>query len=284
MKTLLLAVLALPFFGLLASEPAVTDPAEADPGVSGPAASVVRAREVMISQLHAQTDLARETLATLKALDAAGLDALREAARTALAESSYVVANVELWATLRASVGALALPDHVLDEQRADMLAVGGEAIALLVEGQERFVVSLNELLDARWDVIVALQLATPDTEGVRGHEIREIADVVELLDSVPMPNSPDTRMFLSLTPLDRALDVLADSANGDWEAKGVLIQVSNALSDMDLDAGRVIQVSREAVEGRDLPARRLMDRSAWVRRAADPLRQALLSYVMVGC
>jgi hypothetical protein len=141
----------------------------------------------------------------------------------------------------------------------------------------------LNDLLDARWDVIVALQL-TPGAEGRGGHEILHIDEVTELLGEVPMPDSIDSRMFMSLTPVDRALDVLADFAGGDWEAKGTLIQLSNAFSDLTLDAGRVMQVGREAVEGRDAPARRLMDRSRWVQRAVDPLRQALMSYVMVGC
>jgi len=289
MKTLLLAVLALPFLGFLASEPTVTGATEADPRICGPAGepaapSVTRAREAMLKQLAMQAGLARETLAALNSLDVAKRDALHEAARTALAESSYVVANVELWATLRASVNALALPDHVLDEQRADVLACGGGGLATLVEGQERFVSSLNDLLDARWDVIVALQLASPDVEGCGGHEILQIAEVTELLGEAPMPDPIDQRMFMSLTPADRALDVLAESAGGDWEAKGALIQLMNSFSDLTLDAGRVMQVGREAVEGSDASARRLVDRSRWVQRTVDPLRQALMSYVSVGC
>ncbi|MHC4844648.1 MAG: hypothetical protein ACYTCU_00650 [Planctomycetota bacterium] len=257
MKTLLIAVLALPVIGLLASEPAASDPvatdpscsAEAAPSVGSPVPAVERARELMIERLGEQAEHARAKLAELAALDAEQLQELHEAAR--------------VWAALRSTFVSVVLPPHALDDQPSDAVSVGGEEIAALVDGQERLLDALSEMLDARWEVLVALQLTGSEACGEATRKFLTIEDTIALLAKVP--GEGDAPLFLRKPTADRARTEFTVCAGGDWEALGMLQQVGNALSDLAVDAGRVIQVTREAADARDVAAQALTLRSRWL-------------------
>ena len=279
MKTLLIAVLAVPLLGLLPSEPfPCGSDQESRPGATVlqacSAPTVAHAREAMISRLEAQADLSRASLARLNALDASERQALGEASRNALLQSDYVVASVELWAALRASIDAQVLSAEAADDQRADALSFGGHEVASLVAGQERILLALKDVLDAR-------QLVADDTL-CGTHEVLEIDEVLELIAA--RPPRGQVPALLQRAPLEDTFGVLAAGAGGDWEAKGTLIQVGNALADLSVDAGRVMQVAREDAEGGDELARSLAKRSRWLHGAAAPLQEAILAYVGVAC
>lgn len=83
---------------------------------------------------------------------------------------------------------------------------------------------------------------------------------------------------------LDRAMDVLNASADRDWLASGTLMHVVNGISDMDVDAGRVLQFVRGAAQSGDGKAILLWTRSRRMHDLSDQLQQLFLQFMLLYC
>jgi hypothetical protein len=275
MKTLLIALLAVSLLGPISSQPS-------DPAPQAPAARTapppdamllsLRARKATLDQLEVATAQAQFTLSVLRDLDAPTLTAVRAAVQSMARQSDYIAANAEVWATLRASIGALMMLSSAHETQRENALALGGTELVSLVYGQERIVDDLSTLFDLRWDILIALELVEDSTTADIDHGEFDIAGVTSRVAGIPIQ-----------AKLATYSEVLDYSAIGDWQANGAWMVIPNVLTDLSVDAGRIVQFSREAAQDRSGAARLLWNRSRRIDAMTMPLKKLIWAY-MPGC